>query len=51
MNKKPYISPSIERWDLNDRKMLNLLVSLSIAGDVADWEAGDPNDLYEDDWE
>lgn len=51
MDKKPYSPPTIERWGIKKQNSLNLLASLSIAGNVSDWEAGDEDDLYEDDWE
>lgn len=48
---KTYVAPRVEYWEMEHFPPLNLLASLSIAGDVADFEAGDPNDITEDEWD
>lgn len=49
MYRKPYIPPSLKHREVKRQNVLNLLVELSVAGNISDWKAGNTDDLYEDD--
>ncbi len=51
MSKTIYEAPTAEAWSFCTDHGLNLLATLSIVGNVSDFEAGDELDLIEDDWD
>lgn len=51
MNKRRYVSPYAEDWSLEALAGCNIMATLSIVGNVQDFEAGDELDLIEDDWD
>ena len=48
--KKTYEPPTAEVWMIDLRKCENLLVSMSLEGNISDFEPGNEDDLIEDDW-
>ena len=48
--KKTYEPPVMEVWRIDLQRSADLLVSLSLQGNVSDFEPGDDEDLTVDDW-
>ena len=48
--KKTYEPPVMEVWRIDLQRSADLLVSLSLQGNVSDFEPGDDEDLIVDDW-
>ena len=48
--KKAYEPPVMEFWRIDLQRSADLLVSLSLQGNVSDFEPGDDEDLIVDDW-
>ncbi len=48
--KKTYEPPVMEVWMIDLQRSADLLVSLSLQGNVSDFESGDDEDLIVDDW-
>ena len=48
--KKTYEPPIMEVWMIDLQRSADLLVSLSLQGNVSDFEPGDDDDLIVDDW-
>lgn len=48
--KKTYEPPVMEVWMIDLQRSADLLVSLSLQGNVSDFEPGDDDDLIVDDW-
>lgn len=51
MKKLTYEPPRVEVWRLEANRGLNLLASLSMGGNISDFEAGTEDDLIEDNWD
>ena len=49
--KKTYEPPVMEVWMIDLQRSADLLVSLSLQGNVSDFEPGDDDDLIVDDWD
>ncbi len=51
MNKRSYTPPYATDWNLEVIAGNNILATLSISGNVQDFEAGNELDLTEDSWD